>query len=661
MMKFNMPKDQSSIIKVIGVGGGGSNAVNHMYEQGIKGVDFVVCNTDSQALDISPVPTKIQLGSSLTEGRGAGSIPDVGKNAAIENIDDIKEILANNTKMVFVTAGMGGGTGTGAAPVIAKTAKEMGILTVGIVTVPFSFEGRKRKAQAELGIEAIRESVDTLLIINNDRLRDMFGNLTLQNAFAQADQVLSTAAKGIAEVISITGQINVDFNDVNTVMRDSGVAIMGSAVAEGDNRAIRAVEEALSSPLLNDNDIMGARYVLLNITYGTREVLMDEISDITDYIQDEAGLEADVIWGHGQDEELGDKLSVTLVATGFESAPNTGVAQKSPERVKRSIEDTVDTNITSPIQTPIESNLPKAEAPILAEVENNEVEAEPFIMESEVEAAEPVANVVLNETEEAVNEVESMETQSTFSFNMTNSETEETTEETTEDSGVKRYVLEDDSEESPLDTWVDSGLRAPTTEDSWDEQEAAKESENETPSLIDEEWEPTLRAEESEVNNVRANTESESELKEEVEDSWEPELTPSWTVNNSEEVTEEVNNEVVENVSNEEVVKPSFGFSASIIEEAENTTDTTDEISREDQEQLAEERIVRIKKISLKLKTPSGIADLEGEPAYKRRNIQLDDVEPSDEDHSSRLSLGENEEGKSGLNTGNSFLHDNVD
>ncbi|MDA8715474.1 cell division protein FtsZ, partial [Flavobacteriales bacterium] len=310
-MKFNMPKDQSSIIKVIGVGGGGSNAVNHMYNQGIKGVDFIVCNTDAQALDISPVPVKIQLGESLTEGRGAGSIPDVGKNAAIENIDDIKEILANNTKMVFVTAGMGGGTGTGAAPVIAKAAKDLGILTVGIVTVPFSFEGRKRKGQAELGIDAIRDAVDTLLIINNDRLREMFGNLTLQNAFAQADQVLSTAAKGIAEVISVTGQINVDFNDVNTVMRDSGVAIMGSAVAEGDNRSLRAVEEALSSPLLNDNEIMGARYVLLNITYGTREVLMDEITEITDYIQDEAGMDADVIWGHGQDEELGDKLSIT--------------------------------------------------------------------------------------------------------------------------------------------------------------------------------------------------------------------------------------------------------------------------------------------------------------------------------------------------------------
>ncbi|MFN5879604.1 MAG: cell division protein FtsZ, partial [Flavobacteriales bacterium] len=263
-MEFDLPKETSSIIKVIGVGGGGSNAVNHMYGQGIIGVDFIVCNTDRQALDISPVPYKIQLGSSLTDGRGAGAIPEIGMNAAIENIDEIKEVLSKNTKMVFVTAGMGGGTGTGAAPVIAQVAKEMGILTVGIVTVPFNFEGRKRRQQAEEGMDKMRQNVDTLLVINNERLREITGNLTLGNAFAQADDVLTTAAKGIAEVISVTGSINVDFNDVKTVMKDSGVAIMGSAAAEGENRATIAVQQALSSPLLNDNDISGAQYVLLN-------------------------------------------------------------------------------------------------------------------------------------------------------------------------------------------------------------------------------------------------------------------------------------------------------------------------------------------------------------------------------------------------------------
>ncbi|MGJ8661757.1 MAG: cell division protein FtsZ, partial [Bacteroidota bacterium] len=285
-MEFDLPKDTTSIIKVIGVGGGGSNAVNHMYRLGIEGVDFFVCNTDRQALDISPVPFKIQLGPSLTEGRGAGSIPEIGKNAAVENIDEIKELLSNGTKMVFVTAGMGGGTGTGAAPVIAKIAKEMGILTVGIITVPFGFEGRKRRQQAEEGLQEMRESVDTLLVINNEKLREISGNLTIGNAFSQADDVLATAAKGIADVISVTGAINVDFNDVQTVMKDSGVAIMGSATSEGENRATKAVQRALNSPLLNDNEISGAKYVLLNITYGDNEVLMDEITEITDYIQD---------------------------------------------------------------------------------------------------------------------------------------------------------------------------------------------------------------------------------------------------------------------------------------------------------------------------------------------------------------------------------------
>jgi cell division protein FtsZ len=317
MIKFDLPKNQSSIIKVVGVGGGGSNAVNHMFKQGIEGVDFVVCNTDSQALEVSPVPNKLQLGASLTEGRGAGSIPEVGKNAAMEDIERIKEILEKNTKMLFITAGMGGGTGTGAAPVIAKASKEMGILTVAIVTIPFAFEGRKRRQQAEEGIRNLKEHVDTLLLICNDRLRELFGNLSVSEAFGRADNVLTTAAKGIAEIITLTGNINVDFADVKTVMLDSGVAIMGSGSAEGENRAIKAVEEALASPLLNDNHIRGAKNILLNLTSGTEEILMDEVTEITDYIQIEAGSTAEIIWGLGKDESLGNKINITLVATGF--------------------------------------------------------------------------------------------------------------------------------------------------------------------------------------------------------------------------------------------------------------------------------------------------------------------------------------------------------
>ena len=354
-LEFDLPKETTSIIKVIGVGGGGSNAVNHMFNQGIVGVDFIVCNTDRQALDVSPVPLKIQLGASLTDGCGAGSIPEIGKNSAIENIEEIRSILSNGTKMVFVTAGMGGGTGTGAAPIVAQIAKEMGILTVGIVTVPFGFEGRKRRQQAEEGLDEMRKNVDTLLVINNERLREISGNLSIGNAFSQADDVLAMAAKGIAEVISVTGNINVDFNDVNTVMKNSGVAIMGSASAEGENRAIEAVQHALSSPLLNDNDISGAKYVLLNITYGAQEVLMDEITAITDFIQDEAGSTADVIWGHGFDGSLGDRLSVTIIATGFNSAPITGF-EKAPERIVRPLEDEPKNEIRRPLDSPTQVN-----------------------------------------------------------------------------------------------------------------------------------------------------------------------------------------------------------------------------------------------------------------------------------------------------------------
>ncbi len=353
-MEFDLPRDYNSIIKVIGVGGGGSNAVNHMFNQGIVGVDFIVCNTDRQALDISPVPYKIQLGAQLTDGRGAGMLPEVGMAAANENIDEIRDLLSKNTKMVFVTAGMGGGTGTGAAPVIAKVAKELGILTVGIVTIPFNFEGKKRRLQAEEGLNKMRENVDTLLVINNERLREFGKDMSLTDAFCYADDILTVAAKGIAEVISVTGVINVDFNDVNTVLRNSGHAIMGSASAEGENRALEAVTSALSSPLLMDNEIDGARYVLLNITYGSKEVMMDEITEITDYIQEAAGATADVIWGHGLDSSLGEKISITLIAAGLKDVPLNGF-EKAPERKVVDLHGENNKEITSLLTNPVSS------------------------------------------------------------------------------------------------------------------------------------------------------------------------------------------------------------------------------------------------------------------------------------------------------------------
>ncbi|MDX9854959.1 MAG: cell division protein FtsZ [Tenuifilaceae bacterium] len=317
LINFELPSKRSSIIKVVGVGGGGGNAVNHMFQLGIKDVDFVLCNTDSQALINSPVEAKIQLGSSLTEGRGAGNKPEIGRQAAIENIQDVIDVLAGDTKMVFVTAGMGGGTGTGAAPIIAKAAKELGILTVAIVTIPFKNEGKRRIAQAVEGINELESHVDSLLVINNEKIREMYGDLKLSDAFSRADDVLAIAAKGIAEIITVHGYINVDFADVETVMTNSGVAIMGSARSSGPNRAIEAVTAALSSPLLNNNDISGARNILLNITSGSEEITMDEVGQITDYIQAAAGEDADLIWGNGNDSSLGEELNVTVIATGF--------------------------------------------------------------------------------------------------------------------------------------------------------------------------------------------------------------------------------------------------------------------------------------------------------------------------------------------------------
>ncbi|THH41891.1 cell division protein FtsZ [Neolewinella litorea] len=330
-MTIDFPQGESPIIKVIGVGGGGSNAVNHMYNQGIVGVDFAICNTDHQAMELSNVPTKVQLGPNLTEGRGAGSKPNVGKLACEESIEEVRKYLDNNCRMLFVTAGMGGGTGTGAAPIIARTAREMNILTVGIVTLPFTFEGRRRANNGMDGLQELKENVDTLIVISNDKLRQIHGNLNLSEAFSKADNILTTAAKGIAEIITVAGYVNVDFEDVNTVMRDSGVAIMGTASADGDDRARVAVDQALHSPLLEDNDIRGANHILLNITSGTREVTMDEIFEITEFVQEEAGYGTDLIWGNCFDESLGDKISVTVIATGFgdKKAANRNVA---PER-----------------------------------------------------------------------------------------------------------------------------------------------------------------------------------------------------------------------------------------------------------------------------------------------------------------------------------------
>lgn len=418
MLQFDLPQNNgtSSIIKVIGVGGGGSNAVNHMYKQGIKGVDFVVCNTDSQALETSPVERKIQLGMSLTEGRGAGAKPEVGRNAALENIEDIKKILGDNTKMVFITAGMGGGTGTGAAPVIAATAKEMGILTVGIITIPFHFEGPKRKTYADFGLEELSKTVDTLLVISNEKVRLLFGNLKMSEAFAKADDILTTAAKSIAELITVSGYINVDFEDVKTVMTNSGVAIMGSGQASGPNRASDAVRSALESPLLNDNHITGASNILLFISSGNEEITMDEVSEITDYITQQAGNNTDIIWGNGTDETLGEDILVTVIATGFtkNSELINSVSAKKPEIIKYNLGNE-------------KNNTPVSVAPTVlnaAPIVNTLVEEEK--LELKLDETPTVESAVSTEEITLVNESQVL-AESTDDFNFTLKSVEEPT------------------------------------------------------------------------------------------------------------------------------------------------------------------------------------------------------------------------------------------
>ena len=338
-ISFDLPKNQSNVIKVIGVGGGGSNAINHMFKQGIKGVDFIVCNTDSQALQSSSVPNKIQLGVNLTEGLGAGANPDVGQQSAIESISEIEKMLDRNTKMVFITAGMGGGTGTGAAPVIAQLAKERDILTVGIVTLPFLFEGKVRQEQALIGIEKLRKQVDSLIVINNNKLREVYGNLGFKAGFSKADEVLATASRGIAEVITHHYTQNIDLRDAKTVLYNSGTAIMGSSISSGENRAKEAIVAALDSPLLNDNKITGAKNVLLLIVSGTNEITIDEIGEINDHIQAEAGNNANIIMGVGEDETLGDSIAVTIIATGFDIEQQNEIVNTEPKKIIHTLED----------------------------------------------------------------------------------------------------------------------------------------------------------------------------------------------------------------------------------------------------------------------------------------------------------------------------------
>lgn len=619
MLKFDQPKNPSNIIKVIGVGGGGSNAVTHMYNQGIKGVDFFICNTDAQAMESSPVPAKIQLGTSLTSGLGAGAVPSVGRNAALEDADNIRQVLNDGTKMLFVTAGLGGGTGTGAAPVIAEISKELGILTVGIVTLPFAFEGRKRKLHADEGIKQLKAAVDALLIISNDKLRELYGNLRLSEAFSQADNILTSAARGIAEIITVTGYINVDFEDVRTVMKDSGVAIMGTGIASGANRAQQAVEEAISSPLLNNNDIEGANNLLLYLASGSEEITMDEVTEITDYIQEKTKSSAEVIWGNGFDESLGDKISVTIIATGFDEEH-----RRQGEPVKKDVKiiGLYDQEKSEPkIETRIE--MPE---PVMEEMESEASEVSEVSGVSEVSEESEVGSPYL----------------------------------------ISSPVMQEEVTEEPemyLEASEVSGV-SEVGEVSEVMMEAEEEVFGEVPEREEEIARIPMMRIEREMAEEEMFASEEMFATEEVADAFQREIVFELDLPQREPVKEaEARKEEEVHLMDKQV--------ETVTSEIYRMPDTPrvspgqgsgepPELSR-----MGNERIQKLKALSEKLKnhTPieNNLYELESVPAYKRRNVDLPEVTPSSESQVRGMSLnGDTEKGLE-IRSENSFLHKNVD
>ena len=583
-INFDLPKNRSNVIKAIGVGGGGSNAINHMFKQGIKGVDFVICNTDAQALNNSGVPNKIQLGVNLTEGLGAGANPDIGKQAALESYEDIIQMLQTNTKMVFITAGMGGGTGTGAAPIIAKMARELNILTVGIVTTPFEFEGKIRNEQAQIGLENLREHVDSLIIINNNKLRDVYGNLGFKAGFSKADEVLSTASKGIAEVITHHYTQNIDLKDAKTVLSNSGTAIMGAYKSSGENRAKEAISKALESPLLNDNKIFGAKNVLLLIVSGTNEITIDEIGEINDYIQDEAGNGANIIMGVGEDNELNDSISVTVIATGFDSDQQNQISNTEPQKIIHKLEEE---NLFSQLHNSEHKTIP---------IDDQNLE-ENIVDEKKVEEND----LELTNSEKIVHvlEMDEYEDQNILDEDDYDFETKESSFDdlscTSDDNELLNGSMEDKNNENLVE---------------WSLFEKVIEEENKEDEILIDNSEK-LKFDEGYV-------EFESKL------------------NNSKE------NNSIESSNKKNDVLP-------------------EENSISDFQKLrSEERRLRMKEFNYKF-NKSKINDINDEPAFKRKGIDIDEVNNSEQQNISRTSLSEDESNEVKIRKNNSFLHDNVD
>jgi len=657
-ISFDLPKNQSNVIKVIGVGGGGSNAINHMFQQGIKGVDFVICNTDAQALENSSVPNRIQLGVSLTEGLGAGANPKVGEQSALESLEDIQSMLSTNTKMVFVTAGMGGGTGTGAAPIIAQAAKEMDILTVGIVTIPFNFEGKIRNEQAQEGVEKLRKNVDSLIVINNNKLREVYGNLGFKAGYSKADEVLATAARGIAEVITHHYTQNIDLRDAKTVLSDSGTAIMGSASAAGENRAKDAITKALDSPLLNDNKIRGAKNVLLLIVSGSDEITIDEIGEISDYIQEEAGHSANIIMGVGEDEGLENAIAITVIATGFNAEQQNEIVNTETKKIIHTLEDEqkaeqslYSKGASKPIsvtgKTPVVERKPQEEPIVrhtlfdLEEDEEEELPFEGYVETSDLLRAMPVS-------------FEEVEAENLASFDQVAINKLNVNEFT---------IVEVPSEESPVEQTPEP------TESPLDQQMLA--------------FDLPIKPEPKPVSPESTNTESKEEptasyreidVKEAVEivpvtDASQSGIT-RYSLDDYQEMEEQLNS-----------AKPAKPFDQKVDKEEEIVFETrtvatseTDNKSKQETDgdldpvnspisrilkERTEERKKRMKEFNYKFRnSASHIDKIETQPAYKRMGVELDS--PNTESGISRTSVSSDDD-EIQLRKNNSFLHDNVD
>jgi cell division protein FtsZ len=638
ILEFNLPKHQSNVIKVIGVGGGGSNAINHMFQQGIKGVDFVICNTDAQALQNSGVPNKIQLGVNLTEGLGAGANPDVGEEAAVESLEDIRRMLDTNTKMVFITAGMGGGTGTGAAPIIAKMAKELDILTVGIVTMPFQFEGKMRNEQAQRGIENLRQHVDSLVVINNNKLREVYGNLGFKAGFSKADEVLSTASRGIAEVITHHYTQNIDLRDAKTVLSNSGTAIMGSATALGQTRAQEAIMKALDSPLLNDNKITGAKNVLLLIVSGSQEITIDEIGEINDHIQNEAGHGANIIMGVGEDDALEESISVTIIATGFDLDQQNEISNTETKKVIHALEESVDEDYSA--------------------VEKEPAIITPDIVLEEKKEENVVRHTLLDEDELEIN---------TMSQNKSEMDIIPTTDLLRNMNVVYDEVLDSKTE---LEIETEEFVITPvdTAEESFQVEQEEEQitltfdlpisnNKSEDSNSSENEEEKMFFSLDDEVKDIDVNEPIEiisvTEVNEEGEKRY---ALDDFETFESSMNTKMEGTEIKEEIVFEKKVLPVTETEEVIEEEIDPMNSPISELLKA----RADERRKHMKDFNYKFNNAK-IDEIEKEPAYKRQGVNLEDAQHSSETNASRMSVGTDDNDDIQLRSNNSFLHDNVD